>query len=274
MHPSRLELEVTETLLLNDEPATRETLLKVRELGVRIALDDFGTGYASLSYLRRFPFNKLKIDQTFVRDIADQQVSTAIVRAVASLASSLDIVAVAEGVETKAHLARVAAAGCTQVQGYLFSRPVPASDIQGVIATCAIPTLDDAGLAHHGFTTTSITIAIISAVGTSLAMRKNFGVRVERSSASSRCQTSICRVPLRAHDEQHLGPEPAVLEIAHLPGEQRARQPDHDHSRAHDVGQQPVLHDLERRGRAASSARPRRDRRTGAADRATPPSTR
>jgi diguanylate cyclase (GGDEF)-like protein len=143
LRPDRLELEVTETLLLADEPATRETLLKVRDLGVRVALDDFGTGYASLSYLRRFPFNKLKIDQSFVRDITDQQVSTAIVRAVASLASSLDITAVAEGVETKAHLARVATAGCAQVQGYLFSRPVPAGDIQRVIATCAIPKLED-----------------------------------------------------------------------------------------------------------------------------------
>jgi diguanylate cyclase (GGDEF)-like protein len=137
----RLELEVTETLLLGDEPATRETLFAVRERGVHIALDDFGTGYASLGYLRRFPFDKLKIDQMFVRDITDQQASTAIVRAVASLAKSLDITAVAEGVETKAHLARVAAAGCTQVQGYLFSRPVPAHEIAQVIETCSVPAL-------------------------------------------------------------------------------------------------------------------------------------
>jgi diguanylate cyclase (GGDEF)-like protein len=139
----RLELEVTETLLLNDEPATRETLMQVHALGVHIALDDFGTGYASLGYLRRFPFDKLKIDQMFVRDITDQKTSTAIVRAVASLAKSLDILAVAEGVETTAHLARVVAAGCTQVQGYLFSRPVPAADIVAVIDTCRLPQLDE-----------------------------------------------------------------------------------------------------------------------------------
>lgn len=137
--PNRLELEVTETLLLDDEMATRETLLGIRERGVRIALDDFGTGYASLGYLRRFPFDKLKIDQEFVRDITDQHASTAIVRAVASMAKSLDMTAVAEGVETVAHLARVAAAGCTEVQGYLFSKPVPASEIRSVIETCSVP---------------------------------------------------------------------------------------------------------------------------------------
>jgi diguanylate cyclase (GGDEF)-like protein len=140
--PDRLELEVTESLLLNDEPATRETLLRMRDMGVRIALDDFGTGYASLGYLRRFPFDKLKIDQVFVREITDRQASTAIVRAVASMAKSLDMTAVAEGVETETHLARVAAAGCTQVQGYLFSKPVPAKEIAHIITSCRVPKLD------------------------------------------------------------------------------------------------------------------------------------
>jgi diguanylate cyclase (GGDEF)-like protein len=140
--PNRLELEVTETLLLDDEPTTRETLLQIRESGVRIALDDFGTGYASLGYLRRFPFDKLKIDQVFVREITDRKASTAIVRAVASMAKSLNMTTVAEGVETEQHLARVAAAGCTQVQGYLFSKPVPAKEIARIISTCAVPKLD------------------------------------------------------------------------------------------------------------------------------------
>ncbi len=137
--PNRLELEVTETLLLSDQPTTRETLLEIRTMGVRIALDDFGTGYASLSYLRRFPFDKIKIDQMFVRDLPNQTECVAIVRAVASLARSLNMIAVAEGVETPDHLARVIAAGCTQVQGYLFSRPVPADRIREVIENCSAP---------------------------------------------------------------------------------------------------------------------------------------
>jgi diguanylate cyclase (GGDEF)-like protein len=134
----RLELEVTESLLLDDQPLTRKTLLEIRGIGVKIALDDFGTGYASLSYLRRFPFDKLKIDQTFVRDLPDHAECVAIVRAVASLARSLNMISVAEGVETADHLARVTAAGCSQVQGYLFSRPVPAQDLAQVFQTCLV----------------------------------------------------------------------------------------------------------------------------------------
>jgi diguanylate cyclase (GGDEF)-like protein len=136
--PHRLELEVTESLLLTDQPATRETLMALRELGVRIALDDFGTGYASLSYLLRFPFDKLKIDQMFVRELPSHAESVAIVGAVAALARSLKMVSVAEGVETIEHLDRVAQAGCTQVQGYLFSKPVPVGEIAGVIANCSM----------------------------------------------------------------------------------------------------------------------------------------
>jgi EAL domain-containing protein (putative c-di-GMP-specific phosphodiesterase class I) len=103
---------------------------------VRIALDDFGTGYSSLSYLRGFPFDKIKIDQTFVRDLTQREDCMAIVTAVAQLAKSLQMTTVAEGVETPEHLAKVRAAGCTQVQGYLFSRPVSATEIVGVIEDC------------------------------------------------------------------------------------------------------------------------------------------
>jgi diguanylate cyclase (GGDEF)-like protein len=133
----RLELEVTETLLLEDDPRILETLHRLRGLGISISLDDFGTGYSSLSYLRRFPFDKIKIDQTFVRDLSAREDCVAIVRAVAGLAQSLQMRTVAEGVETTDHLQRVRAAGCDEVQGYLFSRPVPARDLEPLFETCS-----------------------------------------------------------------------------------------------------------------------------------------
>ncbi len=133
----RLELEVTETLLLEDDPRILETLHRLRGLGISISLDDFGTGYSSLSYLRRFPFDKIKIDQTFVRDLSARDDCVAIVRAVAALAQSLKMRTVAEGVETTDHLQRVRAAGCDEVQGYLFSRPVPARDVEPLFETCS-----------------------------------------------------------------------------------------------------------------------------------------
>jgi diguanylate cyclase (GGDEF)-like protein len=132
----RLELEVTESLLLDQNPKTLELLHLLQHLGVRVALDDFGTGYSSLSYLRGFPFDKIKIDQTFVRDLTQREDCVAIVSAVAQLAQSLKMQTVAEGVETVEHLNKVRASGCTQAQGYLFSRPVPASEIVAVIAEC------------------------------------------------------------------------------------------------------------------------------------------
>ena len=138
LDPRRLELEVTESLLLGDEPATIELLHRLKALGLTIALDDFGTGYSSLSYLRSFPFDKIKIDQSFVRDISNRRDCVAIVRAVADLAQTLSMRTVAEGVETLDHLERVRAAGCDEVQGYFFSRPVPASDVLAVVAQCAM----------------------------------------------------------------------------------------------------------------------------------------
>ncbi len=122
--PGRLELEITETALMRHDAATISTLEQLRSLGVSIALDDFGTGYSSLNYLRRFPFDKIKIDQSFIRDMPSHTECVAIVRAVTDLAKSLGIATVAEGVETVEHLGRVRAAGCDAVQGYLISRPV------------------------------------------------------------------------------------------------------------------------------------------------------
>jgi diguanylate cyclase (GGDEF)-like protein len=127
LSPHRLELEITESVLLQDDDATLAMLHQMRGLGVRISMDDFGTGYSSLSYLRKFPFDKIKIDQSFIRDLSKGDDSIAIVRAVASLAASLNIATVAEGVETADQLDIARTEGCTEVQGYFFSRPVPAA---------------------------------------------------------------------------------------------------------------------------------------------------
>ena len=126
---SRLELEITETLLLENSAATLSILRELNALGIRISMDDFGTGHSSLSYLRSFPFHKIKIDQSFVRDLVDRKDSMAIVRAILGLGRSLDMVTTAEGVETQEQLARLREEGCNEVQGYLFSQPRPASDI-------------------------------------------------------------------------------------------------------------------------------------------------
>jgi diguanylate cyclase (GGDEF)-like protein/PAS domain S-box-containing protein len=126
----RLELEITENILLDDSEATISTLYQLRALGVRIALDDFGTGYASLSYLQSFPFDKIKIDRSFVKDIADGVGSLNIVRAVTAMAKGLGMTTTAEGVETKEQLEIVRAEGCTEIQGYLFSKPLEARGIR------------------------------------------------------------------------------------------------------------------------------------------------
>ena len=131
----RLDLEITESVLLADSPATLATLHGLRALGVSIALDDFGTGYSSLSYLRSFPFKKLKIDQSFVRD--DQ--SNSIVRAIVSLGKSLGIRITAEGIETIEQLNQMRAEGCDEAQGYLFSRPVPITELASLIMNANTP---------------------------------------------------------------------------------------------------------------------------------------
>lgn len=130
---SRLELEITETVMLQDTDTTLATLYQLRELGVRISMDDFGTGYSSLSYLRKFPFDKIKIDQSFIRDISAEDESVAIIRAVAGLGTSFGMATTAEGVETRDQLKRLREEGCTEVQGYLFSPPKPAKEIKAML---------------------------------------------------------------------------------------------------------------------------------------------
>ena len=132
--PSRLELEITESIFLQDSESNCALLSQLGDLGVRISMDDFGTGYSSLSYLRSFPFDKIKIDQSFIRSLATSQSSVAIVRAVCELARSLGASTTAEGVETDDQLMQIRAEGCTEVQGYLFSKPLPASEIPAVLA--------------------------------------------------------------------------------------------------------------------------------------------
>jgi diguanylate cyclase (GGDEF)-like protein len=131
----RLELEITETVMLHDTEAILATLHQFRELGIQIAMDDFGTGYSSLSYLRRFPFDRIKIDQSFVRDLGKQPDCMAIVRAVAALGGDLGMAITAEGVETRQQLDTLERAGCTEIQGYLFSRPVPGSQVMDLLRT-------------------------------------------------------------------------------------------------------------------------------------------
>jgi diguanylate cyclase (GGDEF)-like protein/PAS domain S-box-containing protein len=131
--PKRLEIEITETVLIQDNETTLAVLHQLRDLGVRISMDDFGTGYSSLSYLRRFPFDKIKIDRSFIRDLARRDDSRSIVRAVTGLGSSLGMVTTAEGVETEEQLRLLRAEGCTQVQGYLLSPPKPLSEIAELI---------------------------------------------------------------------------------------------------------------------------------------------
>ena len=128
LRPDRLELEITETVLLADTEATLAVLHQLRALGVRIAMDDFGTGYSSLSYLQTFPFDRIKIDRSFVKGVAEDVGSLNIVRAVSALAKGIGMSTTAEGVETQEQLEAVRAEGCTEMQGFLFSRALPAHD--------------------------------------------------------------------------------------------------------------------------------------------------
>jgi diguanylate cyclase (GGDEF)-like protein len=128
--PSRLELEITEEVLLGHNKENLTTLNELRELGIKIVMDDFGIGYSSLNYLRLFPFDKIKIDRSFVKDLSSgNDVSFAIVQAVTRLSRALNVPSTAEGIETNEQLELVRAAGCTEFQGYLFSKPKPAADI-------------------------------------------------------------------------------------------------------------------------------------------------
>jgi EAL domain-containing protein (putative c-di-GMP-specific phosphodiesterase class I) len=116
-------------MLMHDVDAAIRTLSELRELGVGVALDDFGTGYSSLSYLKRFPMDTLKIDRSFVSEITSDPTSAAIADAVIAMAHRLHLAVVAEGVETRAQLDMLRAAGCNQVQGYFFCKPLPAQEV-------------------------------------------------------------------------------------------------------------------------------------------------
>jgi predicted signal transduction protein with EAL and GGDEF domain len=130
---SRLIAEVTESVMIKDAEQAISTLHSIRDLGIAIAMDDFGTGYSSLGYLRRFPFDKIKIDKSFVSELGQGEASGAIVRAATGLAKALGMGAVAEGIETEDQLARVASEGCSEAQGYLISRPMPAREVFGFL---------------------------------------------------------------------------------------------------------------------------------------------
>ena len=137
LEPGRLELEITESVLLRDADQALLMLRELRQHGVRVAMDDFGTGYSSLSYLRSFPFDRIKIDRSFIHDIETNADAQSIVRAVAGLGSSLGMAITVEGVETLGQLAAVRREGCREVQGYLFSRPRPVSDVAQMIVAAA-----------------------------------------------------------------------------------------------------------------------------------------
>ena len=129
LSPHRLEVEITESIFLDGGETTLRLLHALRTLGVRIALDDFGTGYSSLSYLQSFPFDKLKIDRSFIQNLLTREGATAIVRAITELAHALGIETTAEGVEETAQLMELRAHGCSSVQGFLFAEPMTSSDV-------------------------------------------------------------------------------------------------------------------------------------------------
>jgi diguanylate cyclase (GGDEF)-like protein len=130
---NRLELEITEAILIRDDEAALAILHQLRAIGVRIALDDFGTGYSSLSYLQRFPFDKIKIDRSFIKDLSATGGSSSIVQAVVTIADARNMVTTAEGVETQQQVDLLRALGCTQMQGWLFSAAKPAAEIRALL---------------------------------------------------------------------------------------------------------------------------------------------
>jgi EAL domain-containing protein (putative c-di-GMP-specific phosphodiesterase class I) len=133
LKPERLELEITESVMVQDFDAALATLHDLRNLGVSISMDDFGTGYSSLSYLRSFPFDRIKIDQSFVRELGQESDSMPIIRAVLGMCESLGIPVTAEGVETQHQLRLLSEEGCNDVQGFLISEPRPVAEVAGMI---------------------------------------------------------------------------------------------------------------------------------------------
>jgi EAL domain-containing protein (putative c-di-GMP-specific phosphodiesterase class I) len=134
LDPHRLDLELTESILMEDLESVAHDLRQLLDLGVSISIDDFGTGYSSLSYVKRLPVTRIKIDQSFIRNMAQDQNDAAIVRAIVQLGHSLELVVVAEGVETADQLAKLREEGCDEVQGFYFGRRMPAVQFQQVLA--------------------------------------------------------------------------------------------------------------------------------------------
>jgi EAL domain-containing protein (putative c-di-GMP-specific phosphodiesterase class I) len=132
--PAMAELELTESIAMNDSTFTIDTVARLHSLGIGLSIDDFGTGYSSLSYLKRFKIDKLKIDQSFVRDIQHDPDDAAIVSAIIGLAHSLGFKTIAEGVETQAQLDFLRAHACDDIQGYFYSKPVPADEFARLLA--------------------------------------------------------------------------------------------------------------------------------------------
>ncbi|MFO7811840.1 MAG: EAL domain-containing protein, partial [Pelovirga sp.] len=129
LNPSLLELELTESMIMDDPQGAEQALVALKNLGVSLSLDDFGTGYSSLNYLSRFPVDHLKIDQSFIRDIGTSAARTAVVSSIIDIAHNLQLTAIAEGVETSEQLAFLITNGCDAMQGYLFSKPLPADEL-------------------------------------------------------------------------------------------------------------------------------------------------
>ena len=140
MDPWRLELEITETLLMHDTEETLATLHGLRGKGVSICLDDFGTGFSSLSYLAKFPFDKVKIDRSFIAASEDLR-GSAIIRAIVDMCGSFEIVALAEGIENALQLRRVVSLGCIEGQGFHFARPCPAAEVAALLSRWNNPSL-------------------------------------------------------------------------------------------------------------------------------------
>jgi EAL domain-containing protein (putative c-di-GMP-specific phosphodiesterase class I) len=155
LDPQSLELEITESSLMAQGTDVEATLAALKELGVKLAIDDFGTGYSSLAYLKRFPVDKLKVDQSFVRDIPDHAKGMEICAVVVNLGKALGLEVLAEGVETEVQFAHLRRLGCTTVQGYLLSRPVPAADMAAqlrgnAVALRRLQIVAAAGAPSHG----------------------------------------------------------------------------------------------------------------------------
>jgi EAL domain-containing protein (putative c-di-GMP-specific phosphodiesterase class I) len=151
LEPRYLEVELTEGAVMNDPEQSIAILEQLSTMGVLVSVDDFGTGYSSMSYLRRFPIDKLKIDRVFIDEIVSRPEDASIVRAIISLAHSLRLKVVAEGVETPAQLEFLKLTGCDEYQGYHFSRPLPAPDFERLIRDTRTDdtfTDDDAARTH------------------------------------------------------------------------------------------------------------------------------